>query len=154
MPPLLALAHGCKVRPRRVRVPVPKEISLHVHVANLLNDHMLPTWEFTHINRTAKDARQGKIFKTMGVNPNWPDFLLIAPDNTARCLELKRAGKDLSDGQKEFRARCIKRGTPYVFAWTIDQVLIAFDDWGCVRTELPSSLKRSDANGRPYPSGN
>jgi hypothetical protein len=132
-PPLLALAEGRKVRPRREPAPKPLEIILHVTIADLLRQHALPDWDWTHINRKAKDAREGKILKTMGVNPHWPDFMLVSPNGLVRFLELKRIGEPLSDGQDAFRVRCIQRGIPYVVARTLDDALGAFDDWGCLR---------------------
>ena len=137
LPPLLQLAAGRKVRPRRAPVLRPKEIKLHVAVADLLRSHCL--WEWTHINRTAKDGRQGNIFKNMGVNPGWGDFILLSPDGwRAHFLEVKRIGKDVDDedDQGQFRLRAIKAGAPYVVAWTIDDVLTACDSWGCLRIKL------------------
>jgi hypothetical protein len=57
-PPLLVLAAGGRPRMRRVRVPVPKEIKLHVPVADLLRDHCLPDWKHTHSpSGEVRDAR-------------------------------------------------------------------------------------------------
>jgi hypothetical protein len=125
---------GGKPRARKERMPVPLESKLQIQVAKLLRAHCL--WEWTHINRTAKDARQGAIFKKMGVRPGWGDFILLSPDGwRAHFMELKRLGEDVDDDddQGQFRLRAIKHGAPYVVAWTIDQALRTFDDWGCLR---------------------
>jgi hypothetical protein len=139
-PPLLAMMSGKKVRPRRQRDPVPLEIVLHVHVADLLRAHCLPDWRWTHINRKAKDAREGKIFKTMGAVPGWPDFLLLSPFDSRQVhgLELKRIGKDVEEGsaQDEWRDWCLLHGGKYAVASTMDDVLRAFDAWGCLRVEI------------------
>jgi hypothetical protein len=135
-PPLLVLAAGGKPRLRRERLPVPKEIILHVTVADLLREHCL--WDWTHINRKAKDAREGKILKTMGVNPGWPDFILLSPSGHALFLELKRPGQELTEEQEQFRDRCIRRGNPCEIAWTLDQVLVALQRWGCLRVKFPA----------------
>lgn len=135
--PLLVLAAGGKPRLRRARAPKPKESKLHTDVAALLRAHRLPDWDFRFLNSKAKDAREGAIFKKMGVDRNWPDFILISPQGSVRYLELKRLGEDLSDGQKEFRVRNVRRGIPHAVAWTMDQVLAAFDSWGCLRIVLP-----------------
>jgi hypothetical protein len=128
---------GKKVRPRRARDPVPLEIVLHVHVADLLRAHCLPDWRWTHINRKAKDAREGKIFKTMGVNPGWFDFELIhGPSRVAHFLDVKRVGEDLSETQLEFRDWCTKWNIPHAVAWTLDDVLRVFAIWGCLRVEF------------------
>lgn len=133
IPPLLAAMEGRKPRARKERVPAPLEIILHVYVADLLRAHCLPDWRWTHINRKAKDAREGAIFKTMGVNPGWFDFELISPAPLPHFLDVKRIGEDLSDSQKEFRLWCIKHGVPHAVAWTVDDVLRIFDEWGCLR---------------------
>jgi hypothetical protein len=136
LPPLLVAMSGRKPRLRRARVPVPKEIKLHVPVAKLLKDHCLPEWRWTHINRKAKDAREGAIFRTMGVKAGWPDFLLISPYGSIRFLELKRVGEEPSDAQKEFRSWCLRHGVPHEIVWTIDQALAALDSWKCLRIVL------------------
>lgn len=136
-PPLLVLAAGGKPRPRRERVPVPKEIKLHVPVADLLRDHCLPDWRCRHISSKAKDAREGAILKKMGVVAGWPDFILVSPFGSVRFLELKRLGEESSDEQKEFRVWCLQCGIPHVVAWTMDQVYEAFGNWGCLRIKIP-----------------
>jgi hypothetical protein len=136
LPPLLAIARGSKVRLRRARVQAPKEIKLHVHVADLLRDHCLPEWRWTHINRKAANAREGAILKKMGANRGWPDFILVSPYGSIRCLELKRLGEETSGDQEEFRLWCSQCGIPHVVAWTMDQVHEAFMNWRCLRIEI------------------
>jgi hypothetical protein len=136
-PPLLVAMAGGKPRLRRPRMPVPKEIILHVAVADLLRAHCLPDWRWTHINRTAKDARQGKILKTMGVNLGWFDFILISPARLPHFLDVKRIGENLSDSQEELRAWCFTWNIPAAIAWTMDDVLEVFDTWGCLRVVVP-----------------
>jgi hypothetical protein len=50
-----------------------------------------------------------------------PDFELISPYGSVRFLELKREGKDLEDGQKEFRAWCSGAASrmPWPGTWII-----------------------------------
>src|ERR1700730_5867037 len=123
-PPLLVAMAGGKPRAGRARMLVPKEIKLHLAVANLLRAHCLPGWQWTHINRTAKDARQGKIFRDMGVNRGWADFELISPAPLLpHFLEIKRLGEVIEKGsaQDDFRLWCIRWGCPHEIVWTIDQ---------------------------------
>lgn len=138
MPPLLVAMAGGKPRARRERIPVPKEISLHMPVAKLLRDHCLEAWQWAHYPSGEKrDARTGAKLKRMGAKPGWPEFLFISPHGSIRCLELKRSAKaPLNAAQKEFRLWCIAHGVPYVVAWTMDQVLRALDEWGCLRITL------------------
>lgn len=152
-PPLIAMMEGRKPRARREHIPTPKELVLQFAVAKLLREHCLPEWEWAHYPSgehrgvcVGKDGRGKKVYMTdirtatklkqMGAKAHWPDFIFVAPDNTFRCLELKREGEDLDDGQEEFRERCIKRGTPHVVAWTMEQVLFAFETWGCLRVQF------------------
>lgn len=138
-PPLLVAMAGGKPRLRRARVPVPKEISLHMAVAKLLTDHCLPDWKFTHIpSGEHRDVRTASKLKAMGVKRGFPDFLFISPYGSVRCLELKRPSATLTEDQKAFRLWCLAHGVPHVVAWTIDQVLVALDSWGCLRIKLPA----------------
>lgn len=136
-PPLLALAAGRKVRPRRAKVEKPKESRLHTDVAGLLRDHCLPGWKWRHISGKAADAREGAILKRMGVNPGWPDFILISPVGSPYFLELKREGGKLSREQESFRLWCTKTQLPYFVASTMDQVGAACGVWGCLRVKFP-----------------
>jgi len=131
-PPLIALMEGRKVRPRKERVPAPKELRLHFPVAKLLREHC--NWEWTHFPAGEKrDANTATKLKQMGLKPGWPDFILINPRGLAHFMELKRLGGELTFEQDEFRIRCIARGNPYEVCWTIDQCLLAFERWGCLR---------------------
>jgi hypothetical protein len=135
-PPLLVAMSGGKPRLRRARAPVPKEIKLHMNVVHVLRDHCLPDWRWTHINRKAKDAREGAIMNRMGVKRGWFDFELISPEPRPHFLDVKRLGEEPSDDQLEFKAWCDQAGCPAVFAWTFDQALAALDSWKCLRIVL------------------
>ena len=55
----------------------------------------------------------------MGLQPGWPDFLLLAPATADRpgglvhMLELKRRGEDLGKAQEELAAWCAEQGVPF-----------------------------------------
>lgn len=145
-PPLLVLAAGGKRRPRRARIPVPSELSLHMQVAKLLREHGLPEWQWAHYpSGEVRDVRTGTKLKQMGTKRGWPDFIFISPHGSLRCLELKRPGGALTDEQDEFLLWCIKHGVPYVVAWTMDDVLAAFSDWGCLRIVVSKPERGSQA---------
>jgi hypothetical protein len=135
-PPLLVAMSGRKPRARKERVPVPLESRLHTDVADLLRAHCLPTWRWRFINAKAANAREGAILKRMGANAGWADFIIISA-RRACFLELKREGEEIEDGspQDYFRLWCIENGIPHVVAWTMDQVLTALSEWGCLRVE-------------------
>ena len=48
LPPLLALAQGRRVRPRKAETPRPKEIALHMAVADVLRRFARPDWRWSH----------------------------------------------------------------------------------------------------------
>ena len=133
-PPLIVAMAGGKARLRRERVPSPKELQLHMPVAKLLRQHCL--WPWTHFpageERPIKAATK---LKQMGLQRGWADFLLIAPSGVLHCLELKRAGKDLTPAQEDFRDQCIASNVPYETAQTMDHVLLALERWGCLRVK-------------------
>jgi hypothetical protein len=46
--PLLMLADGRKPRPRKAAAPRPKELALHIAVADLLRRFARPDWRWGH----------------------------------------------------------------------------------------------------------
>jgi hypothetical protein len=133
-PPLLMIAEGRKPRPRRALVIRPKELALHIAVATVLKDRCLPDWRWTHIPAgEARDARHAAKLRAMGVVSGWPDFILVSPYGSIRCLELKRQGETLSDEQDVFWRWALKHSVPHAIAYSIDDALRALDHWGCLR---------------------
>ncbi|CAN2533403.1 hypothetical+protein [Methylocapsa aurea] len=140
IPPLLLLAEGRKPRLRRAPKVRPKELVLHMSVAKLLRDYARPEWQWTHIpSGELRDIRTASKLKQMGVRRGWPDFLLVSPRGSLHCLELKRAGEDLTEDQEQFRAWCIVHGAPYVVAWTFDEALAALREWGVLRIDIATA---------------
>ena len=137
MPPLLLLAAGRKVRARKAPVIRPKESALHCAVAKVLHEHALPTWRWSHFPSGEKrDIIAGARLKRMGLQRGWPDMILVGPDGRFYALELKRQGETLTDEQEAFQLWCIGHGVPHVVAFTIDEVLTTFDQWGCLRIRI------------------
>ena len=91
------------------------------------------------MQRKAKDAREGALFKKMGLKPAWPDFELLSPRCVFHGLELKREGEKLTEGQEEFRRWVLSHGGEYEVADTFFLVLRALGVWGCLRikTSVP-----------------
>ena len=137
VPPLLRLAEGRKPRARKAPADRPKEIGLHMNVAGVLRSHCLPEWQWTHIpNGERRDIRTAAKLKQMGVRRGWPDFVLISPSGQLRCIELKRQGEGLTEDQETFRLWCITHSVSYIIAHSFDEVLTAFDQWGCLRIKI------------------
>jgi hypothetical protein len=137
VPPLLMLAEGRNPRLRGTPKSRPKEISLHMAVATLLRKRARPDWPWTHIGHgEARDPRTAGNLKQMGLQPGWPDFVLVPPRGQLHCLELERLGESLSDAQEGFRFWCVRFGVPHVTAYSIDVVLVAFEAWGCLSIKV------------------
>jgi hypothetical protein len=121
LPPLLALAQGRRVRARREAAPRPKEIGLHMAVADLLRRFARPEWRWTHFPAGEhRDVRVAAKLKAMGVQRGWPDFVLLDPSGRLHALELKRRGETLTDDQDTFRAWCAAGGVPHAVAFTFE----------------------------------
>ncbi len=133
-PPLLVAAAGGKPRLRRFKMPEPKELVLQYHVADMLKAYCLPSWKYTHFpGGELLPPRVGAKLKRMGKTPNWPDFQLHQQSTRMmHYLEVKRGGEQLTAGQKEFRDWCVVGGIPHCVAWTLDEVCMIFDEWGCL----------------------
>lgn len=135
--PLLELAQGHKVRPRKAPRLRPRECELQCSVAKLLDDHALPTWRHTHFPAgERRDVITGARLKRMGLKRGWSDFLLISPDGQLHCLELKRQGEDMTEDQEAFWRFCIRSGVPHSTCSTIDEVLAVLDRWHVLRIRI------------------
>jgi hypothetical protein len=136
-PPLLLLAVGRNVRPRKATTIRPKESILHFAVAKLLREHCLETWQWFHIpNGELRDKRTAGKLKQMGLKAGLPDIALIGPTGIFHALELKRQGEDLSDAQENFQLWCIRHNVSHSVAYTFDHALAALGGWGCLRIRL------------------
>lgn len=136
-PPLLLLAAGRKARPRRAPTIRPLESRLQTDVAKLLTDHCLSDWRWTHFPAGEKrDVITGARLRRFGLQKGWSDFLFISPDGQLHCLELKRIGADMTAEQEAFWRFCIRSGVPHSTCRTIDEVLIVFDRWQCLRVKI------------------
>jgi hypothetical protein len=69
------------------------------------------------------------------------DFILVPPAGQLHCLELKRIGGTLSHAREDFRLWCVRYGIPHVVAYSIDDVLVAFEAWGCLNVKVAGGVK-------------
>jgi hypothetical protein len=137
LPPLIALAEGRKVRPRKATIARPKEVILHFAVAKILREHCHSEWQWTHIGHgEARDIRTAAKLKAMGVRRGWPDFVLVPPAGQLHCLEFKRLGEKLSEDQEAFRLWCIRHGVPFAVAHSFDEAIGTLDHWQCLRIKI------------------
>jgi VRR-NUC domain len=137
LPPLLVLAEGRKPRARRAPRTAPKEYRLQTDVADVLKDHALPTWRWSHVPAgERRDVRTGARLKRMGLQKGWPDIVLINPAGIFHALELKRVGEDLSEDQDQFQLWAIRHGVPHSVAYSLDEAFAALNAWGCLRIKI------------------
>jgi hypothetical protein len=136
-PPLLMLAEGRRPRPRKAAVPRPKEIALHMSVADLLRRFAKPDWRWSHYpSGEHRDIRTASKLKQMGVQLGWPDFLLLDPTGRLHALELKRQGETLTDDQEDFQAWCIVHSVPHSVSRSVDEALTVLSAWGVLRVTV------------------
>ncbi len=128
------------VTPRPIpaaKVPPPKELALHIAVADHLKAYARPEWRWTHFPAgEERDKRAAAKLKAMGLQRGWADFVLVSPEGRFHSLELKRRGEKLSDDQEAFKAWADALGVPY--AWTDDlgEAVRILEGWGAVRARL------------------
>jgi hypothetical protein len=135
LPPLLALAAG--VRRRKPSAPRPKEIALHMAVADILRRFSRPDWRWSHFPAGEhRDVKTAAKLKAMGVQRGWPDFVLFDPSGRLHALELKREGESLTEDQEDFQTWCIARGVPHSVSRSMDAALTVLGDWGALRIKI------------------
>jgi hypothetical protein len=99
-----------------------------------LRTQCAPQWLWCHYPAgELRDAATARKLRQMGVKSGWPDFHLVSPHGSVRCLELKRRGETLSEEQEAFSLHCIKHGIPYSVAHNHDEALAALNAWGAIR---------------------
>jgi hypothetical protein len=138
LPPLLAIAQGRRARRRRVKIPAPKELVLHMAVADVLRRYARTDWRWSHFpSGELRDVRTGSKLRAMGLQKGWPDFMLFDPSGRLHALELKREGEGLTEDQQVFQTWCVERAVPYAIAWTTDEALSSLSRFGVLRIKLP-----------------
>lgn len=136
-PPVLAIAAGRRVRPRKAAVPRPLELQLHMTVADLLRRFARPDWRWSHFpSGELRDVRTGAKLRAMGLARGWPDFVLIDPSGRLHALELKRQGETLTDDQEAFQEWAIAHGVPHSVSRSVDEALTVLDAWGALRIKI------------------
>ena len=141
LPPLIALAQGRRVRPRKPMVLRPKELELHLAIADLLRRFARSDWRWSHFpSGERRDIRTAAKLKAMGVQRGWPDFTLFDPTGRLHALELKPEGETLTDDREDFQTWCIARGVPHSVSRSVDEALTVLGAWGVLRVKIGGSL--------------
>ena len=125
------------------KVPAPKEFVLHRAVADHLRVYAKPDWRWTHFPAgELREKRTAAKLKAMGLQPGWPDFLLLAPATADRpgglvhMLELKRRGEDLGKAQEELAAWCAEQGVPFACYDDLRDAIAILTEWGALRVGI------------------
>jgi hypothetical protein len=109
--------------------------SIHIPVVAELRRWIKPEWRFFHCpNGELRSPHVAAKLKAMGVLPGMPDLVLMAPGlgiTNDYFLEFKLPGKTLSDVQEDFRMWAVRRGSPYVVAYSQSDAFRAFTEWDC-----------------------
>jgi hypothetical protein len=131
------LAQGRMPRLRKVPKLAPKEIALHMAVADFLRRFARPDWRWTHFPAGEhRDVRVAAKLKAMGLQRGWPDFVLISPAGLFHALELKRQGEDMTEDQAAFAQWCVEKGVPHAVARSLEEAIGKLTKWGAIRVPI------------------
>jgi hypothetical protein len=123
---------------RGVAAPPPLEFAVHCAVADTLRRWATPGWIWTHLPMgELRDAVTGARLKRMGVQPGWPDLILIPPAGPKfwqrpHFLELKRRGGKLTEHQAGFALWCKLNGCPHAVADSYEAAVKILQRWGAL----------------------
>lgn len=134
-------------RQRGVKPPPALEFKTHVMVADALRIGAVPGWQWTHFpageaRPSFVDAKGRRVspaserLKRMGLQPGWPDFVLVSPQGRFHGLELKRGKAPLTLEQGVFQAWCADHLVPHAVARSFDEAITCLAGWGAIRVRL------------------
>ena len=122
------------------KAPRPKEIALHMAVADALRRYAKPDWRWSHFPAGEhRDVRTAAKLKAMGVQRGWPDFVLFDPSGRLHALELKRHGEGLNEDQKAFKDWCNAHGAPHWVVRSVDEAMVVLGEFGVLRIKLAAA---------------
>ena len=129
-------------RQRGTRMPAPLELGLQCVLADVLRRWAMPGWVWTHLPMgERRDALTGARLKRMGVQPGWPDLILLPPRGDHRTsspyfMEVKRVGGKLSEHQAAFKRWCMLNGYPHEVVHSVGEAVEILKRWGAVRSGI------------------
>lgn len=77
-----------------------------------------------------REAQTGALLKRMGLQPGWPDFILVLHDGIAGFIELKIGDGRLSPDQREHERKAQKLGARWAECRSLAEVEAVLDMWG------------------------
>jgi hypothetical protein len=78
-------------------------------------------------NRT---AATGALLKRMGLQPGWPDFILVLPGGYAAFIELKALDGSLSKAQRDHERAAQALGARWAECRSLEEVQAVLEMWG------------------------
>ncbi|TYL87392.1 hypothetical protein [Bradyrhizobium cytisi] len=143
----LSLFKGRKQR--GIAPPPPLEFATHATLADICKRWINPQWKFTHLplgehrehrinERTGKRySPSGQRLQRMGVNPGWPDFIFVGPEQQVFWLELKRfrTGR-LSEDQSGVLAHLVACGFAVLVTTSLDDAIETLKQVGILRSNF------------------
>ena len=123
---------------RRARKPPPApEFHLQCMIADILNRWITPGWRFSHFPAgELRNKVTAARLKRAGLQPGWPDLILLSPFTVVHFLELKRRGERLRDNQDEFAEYAHAHGYPHEWTDSFDEALAILRRWGAIRVGI------------------
>lgn len=120
------------------------EFQLSCSVADLLRRSSTPGWQWTHFPAgETRTKSAGERLKRMGLQPGWPDYILLPPTGDpawfagVRFLELKRGkGGRVSEAQEVFQGWCAANGYAWELAKDLIEAIGILRRWGAIRVSL------------------
>jgi hypothetical protein len=136
-------------RQRGIAPPPPLEFATHATLADICKRWINPHWKFTHLPlgearehrinpRTGRRySLTGQRLQRMGVQPGWPDFIFVGPEQRVFWLELKRfkTGR-VSDDQSEVLAHLVACGFAVLVTTSLDDAVVTLKQLGILRSSV------------------
>ena len=142
LPPLLAIARGAPVRPRKPANSEPRprdrnaEARTQAAIFEWIRTVAPEMIVFHPANGGYRTKAEAARMKWIGVLAGIPDLVLLGRDGKTWLIELKAAGGSLSAEQRAVCDRCTAMRIPFVVAKSIDDVRLAFRLWGIDTREV------------------
>jgi len=142
LPPLIALAAGCRVRPRKAANSETRprdgnaEAKIQAAIVEWIRTVAPELIVFHPANGGLRSKAEAARFKWLGVLAGVPDLVVIGLDGRVWLIEVKTERGCLSDEQRVIKDRCVVLRVPYAVVHSIDEVRRAFQIWGIETREV------------------
>lgn len=124
-------------RQRRGERHSPLEFQMQCVVADTLKKFARPDWRWTHFPAgEARPTSAGGRLQRMGLQPGWPDLILISPTGQVHFIELKRRGGKPTELQAAFALWCHCAKVPHAFCDSVRDAIEQLNTWGVYRCRV------------------